>query len=407
VKEVCQTDIKNEIISFDLEGEISHIRPHALSLIPLFHLNFCPSKRFIEPKPFRKFKICCFHPFFDEEKGLTEEMKNDLRIKKAMCCKWTGNVFRFCGKRQRNDELPICSKEEMVEGIIVVGGHGGFGGHNRLDSAELLINNNHHCYLPPIPQSRNSLSLTSKDGSSNSESLLLCGGFGYPNREFIMHSCLKFNQGTWDVEPYTLKERRWRHRAVHTDAGVLLIGGGELGSNNSTEIAGGQEIFNLNERFDAGCIIEDTNNEFILSGSVPGTNIVARYNAQGFISYMPSLINKRYSHACGMIYKDEKKIYVVAGGGGGSNLDSTEILKEDATAWQISNPLPRKMWAMASISYKNYMVMIGGYIDGSKRDEVLSFNGNEWTEVGKLDEARATHAAAKVKITEFLKSLCM
>ena len=66
------------------------------------------------------FQICCFHPFIYEEEGLTEEMENDLRIKKNMCCKWTGNVFRFCGKRQRNDELPICSKEEKVEGNLYI-----------------------------------------------------------------------------------------------------------------------------------------------------------------------------------------------------------------------------------------------------------------------------------------------
>merc|ERR1719300_1172900 len=68
---------------------------------------------------------------------------------------WLGNGnFAHC-EELNTCFCPVCGANTAGsnnEGIIVVGGYGGTGSsHYQLDSSELLINNNHHCYLPPIP----------------------------------------------------------------------------------------------------------------------------------------------------------------------------------------------------------------------------------------------------------------
>jgi len=265
-----------------------------------------------------------------------------------------------------------------------------------------LVNNNHHCYLSELPKNKLYHTLNSNDNSLDINSLLLCGGEGSNSNGYSSNSkeCFKFNDGSWSTAP-PLKNSRNRHSGISTDDGALLIGG----SSNSVGIAGKGEKFALKHVFHSGCVIEDTSQYIILTGgydaNTKGLALVTKYHTKnGFIGNMPSLINPRFSHACGMFINEGKKTYTVAGGYHLGRHDTTETLTQGEASWKSSVPLPVRMSNMRSLSYESYMLVIGGTLgksdESSNRREVLKFDGKKWTEVGKLAVGRWLSAVAKV-----------
>ena len=48
------------------------------------------------------------------------------------------------------------------------------------------------------------------------------------------------------------------------------------------------------------------------------------------------------------------------------------------------------------------MFIAGGHDGDSGRAEILVFDGEHWKEVGQLEEARYSHAATKIDITDLM-----
>merc|ERR1719427_2482067 len=97
-------------------------------------------------------------------------------------------------------------------------------------------------------------------------------------------------------------------------------------------------------------------------------------------------------------------VLIVAGGADASStpLSSTEKMTTGATAWTTINPLPRTLYGMATVSMDNSIILLGGYDGYRARAEILAFDGEDWKEVGQLQEARYMHAATMLDITDLM-----
>jgi len=159
------------------------------------------------------------------------------------------------------------------------------------------------------------------------------------------------------------------------------------------------------------CGINDDGDSFISTGGQLGRTVAVRYNLrERTLLKLPSMNVERDAHGCGM-YLDQNgaKVYLVAGGWDPSInfLSTTELLTQDATAWAFSSPLPRALKSMASVSLDNKVFFIGGEIDDwrakiKERKEILSFDGNSWTEAGQLQIPRKNHAATVVDASNLM-----
>merc|ERR1719186_698023 len=112
----------------------------------------------------------------------------------------------------------------------------------------------------------------------------------------------------------------------------------------------------------------------------------------------------REYHGCGSYYSGGAMVLIVAGGQYNSYtlLSSTEKMTTGATAWTTINPLPRTLYWVATVSMDNSIILSGGHDGDSDRAEILAFDGEHWKEVGQLQEARSSHAATKIDITDLM-----
>jgi len=149
------------------------------------------------------------------------------------------------------------------------------------------------------------------------------------------------------------------------------------------------------------------------SYSVSVSNVVARYNLQGFVEDLPSLKTQRFGHGCGSYTAGGKKVIIVVGGEEDNAyrskkpfLISTEKLTIGDNAWSDATPLSRGLTDLASVSFGNNVYIIGGEDDKrDERAEIYKFDGETWQEVGQMKNKRSDHSATVISTT--LDKLCL
>ena len=67
---------------------------------------------------------------------------------------------------------------------------------------------------------------------------------------------------------------------------------------------------------------------------------------------------------------------IVAGGYGGGYLDTTELLRPGASAWQFAAALPHKMWGLRGANIGGSFYLTGGTTGG--RDDSSHRNGESF-----------------------------
>merc|ERR1712142_1406479 len=330
-----------------------------------------------------------------------------------------GIYFSFspCKGDGKNNSKSTTAAKGKFEGIVISGGYGGFLSPKKLSTTELFNPlSGKTCSLKPLPVPLRHHSLDKlEDGS-----LIACGG--YPNKK----TCDKFEgrgpHGAW-THYSTLLHYRYAHTTLVSRGKILLMGGrytgktswrsGAVNAGKTTELVGGEEHYNLQQKAAYGCAIKD--GSFILTGGWwSGNNLktVTRYNIEGFLESMPPLITARYGHGCGsFINQHSKKVYVVTGGHGDpGNLRSTELLYTTTRKWRAGQDLPRTLQYFASVSFRNSVLIFGGYCgtcskEDIYRSEILSLNSSgTWQQIGNLNERRSECAASLFETTEELNT---
>jgi len=254
------------------------------------------------------------------------------------------------------------------------------------------------CNLPDIPEYFSYSSIDLVDGTP-----VMCGSwFGSPGKShlknetekrsfFAVSSCVQLSpaskEAEWTIYTDKLSLKR-DHVSMTTPDGILLMGGYDRRSVDLVKPDGSvkREVFNLERLIDRGCGIID-GDTIIITGGAKGSNIVDRYNKEGFVENLPSMIESRTAHGCGYFNRDGKKVLVVGGGYEGKTSrkkSSTEIFTLGSTAWTTAAPLPQAIFAFASVSINDKIYFIVG--DGKRRGASVlfyEFDGEKWEEIHK------------------------
>jgi len=254
------------------------------------------------------------------------------------------------------------------------------------------------CNLPDIPEYFSYSSIDLVDGTP-----VMCGSwFGSPGKShlknetekrsfFAVSSCVQLSpaskEAEWTIYTDKLSLKR-DHVSMTTPDGILLMGGYDRRSVDLVKPDGSvkREVFNLERLIDRGCGIID-GDTIIITGGARGSNIVDRYNKEGFVENLPSMIESRTAHGCGYFNRDGKKVLVVGGGYEGKTSrkkSSTEIFTLGSIAWTTAAPLPQAIFAFASVSINDKIYFIVG--DGKRRGASVlfyEFDGEKWEEIHK------------------------
>jgi len=308
------------------------------------------------------------------------------------------------------------------EGILITGGDGG-----GLNVEVFIPATGQNCSYPRLPSSRDRHTLNMVGSTP-----VLCGGGG---QDSDGNSCIQLypptREGRWTQYATTLEPRN-RHTSWVSSEGLLLVGGHNthwyytryiLYTGNTTELVpSGGFRFTPRQALWNACTIgfADT---MIVTGGGPGNitddggwtngNLkwVSQYNLQGLVKNLPDMNEGRRSHGCGTYRSNGEMVLVVAGG---YNLEtyisSVEKMVLHATGWTYTKPLPWALGNMASVSLGDKIYLIGGhdtkkYPEDSRRAEILSFDGEEWKEVGEIQESVWNPAATKIT-TNDVNGLC-
>ena len=111
----------------------------------------------------------------------------------------------------------------------------------------------------------------------------------------------------------------------------------------------------------------------------------------------------RYYHSSGIMYKDGRKVILVAGGGYGLGyLSSVEVLDPYNLdeGWKFGPPLPNKLFCSVMITSPNRkgVILIGGHnhTEHEISHDLIEWQSSkaEWTILDKkLEHARSSHLA--------------
>ena len=137
--------------------------------------------------------------------------------------------------------------------------------------------------MPSLP-----VSMTAHTMSRN----LVCGG----------STCIQLSDGQWKTS-HKLKYSRSHHVSWEVEGGVILMGGHGDGIKKTEFVqydGGVEESFPLKNNVWTSCAINE-GSSVVVTGGFYANRIVARYNRNGFVEYLPSLSGRgRNYHACGM-----------------------------------------------------------------------------------------------------------
>jgi len=281
-----------------------------------------------------------------------------------------------------------------TEGILIAGGYR----WDPLRSTEVFIpDTGKTCSLPDLPKENYGHTL---DTLGNTP--VICGGYGDGGAN--LYSCLQLTAtsagGIW-TNYATTRWGRHEHSSWVSSAGLVLMGGEYSGTTTEIVPSGGAN-FTLVQNTKSACAIADKDSTIITGGTYT-LKVVARYNLQGHVENLPEMTQERQSHGCGSYYSGGTMVLFVAGGYDASynHIKSTEKMTAGATAWTTTNPLPRRLSMVATVSMDN-SILIGGDTGGSWRREILTFDGEDWKKVGQLQEARYYTAATKIDMTHLM-----
>lgn len=289
-----------------------------------------------------------------------------------------------------------------AEGILITGGKGAE------KSTEVFIpETGKTCILPDFRTKwgRNGHTL---DNVANTT--VLCGGGPYMSGN--RYSCLHFtptSEVVWKHYALSVK-RRHGHTSWVSSAGLVLVGG--WNSPRDTDIVNvpsGGGNFSLLQDTRFACAIADKDSTILTGGYKNATEnmkVVARYNLQGHVENLPEMNLGRRGHGCGSYQSGGTMVLLVVGGFDGSkDFSSTETMTIGATGWTTIKPLPRALHGttVAIVTIDNKIFLTGGQSGVELRSEILTFEGEDWKEVGQLQIARAMHAVTKIDTTDIMR----
>jgi len=259
--------------------------------------------------------------------------------------------------------------------------------------------------------------------------LTLCGGAKYCEdctTDDLNEYCMKFSDGEWSLS--SLLHPWLRPLGWETDKGIYLIGGDK--DNESEFVPNNGEphspAFPVKYETRMSCSITDVgSHSVIITGGGfydgEGHNIdrVTRYDEDGFVENLPSLLFGRYGHGCGSFLRDDgTQVFLVAGGSdAATGLSSTEVLTPGSDTWRLATPLPYTRAGMAGVTINNRLYMTGGVTDygnsywlnsTNPTDEILEWRDEEqvWGLGLRMENARSAHAASSVTIDDNIMKYC-
>jgi len=284
-------------------------------------------------------------------------------------------------------------------GILIVGGVSDAG----FSSVEALTEDGKPlCILDNLPDDRRCCS---------ADSNLVCGGLYSP-------TCVKFIEGNWQFEPYTLDPKRSKHVSWQQPGDELEVRlyGGQYSNYTTTIVTNSDQNlgYNMSQPSSYSCSIK-LENYAVIAGGYVGNVILAtvtKYDTTGPIENLPDLNFKRKSAGCGYYHNEKAQlVYLVTGGanimGVVSTMTSTEILIEGQSQWKVpvNGDLPSRRSSMAGISINNKIFMTGGYTPSM--DDVLLWDNiaEKWMYHSHLQVARRVHAASVIPMKD-IKPFC-
>jgi len=343
----------------------------------------------------------------EKKVNAVEKKVEILQEKTDTIAKSLDNLLKII-KQHLGKDVVSTPPTDGVKGILVAGGSGSSSSNSQTTHV-FIPSSKKTCDFPKLPERRYSHTL---DTVGNTP--VLCGGDytrggTYFDGKFSVNEiCLQLTpptaSGNWSVSAVT--RGYTTHSSWSSKAGLILMGGF---SSLKTEIV--KDIdpnfdpsnppdttysFDLVNRSEDSCAISLEDSVIITGGEKSYNSFiknVIEYNLKGFVKNLPDMNEGRASHGCGSYKHNGKVVLLVAGGGGGAGnyklynnyLSSTEKLTIGDQAWTFAKPLPWKLYAPGSVSMDNKVYILAGMsYGGMYQTEVLTFDGEGWTEVGHV-----------------------
>jgi len=286
-----------------------------------------------------------------------------------------------------------------TEGIVISGGDD----TSAYKSVEVYVpSTGMSCLLPALPENR--IYHTMDD-------LTVCGG------TYTKETCVSFISGEW-VTSQPLVHQRMVHCSWQTEEGLLLLGGGNQPLTSEIVPLSGQDgglSFDMQYDTRNACSMRDlTSSSLIITGGYKTKHTVSRYDSQGFVEDLPSLVKGRSKHGCASyLREDGTQVLLVAGGDNGGYLNdheaSTEVLTADSSTWTLANPLPTALIGLQGVTLGGRVYMTGGYTeDDDLVSDILVWLDEEqaWEEAGEMRVARGIHAVATINMDHEAMQFC-
>merc|ERR1719341_358738 len=248
------------------------------------------------------------------------------------------------------------------------------------------------------------------------DSLYICGG--------KRSNCLHFFEGEWSLY-FEMEDSFEGHSSWETDLGILLLGGAIWGRSSKFVPTNGEESgpsIELAHKSRYACAMPDlTSDSAILTGGSVGESYVARYDLNGFVEALPSMLVARQHHGCGSYLRpDGTQVYMVAGGNARNGFDysltaSTEMLTSGADTWVLATPLPTARSGLKGVSVDNRVYMTGGgsYTDEDDSDivydDILEWQDEEQAWAAKytsMQYSRENHAVTRIHMDNPAMQYC-
>jgi len=274
------------------------------------------------------------------------------------------------------------------------------------------------CYLPHLP-------FGTAHHSMNG--LTLCGGYKYCQdcaTGDLSEHCLRFSDGEWSLS--SLLHPWAGHAGWQTEDGIYLIGGNEGRESEFVPNNGEPDYLAFPVRYDAWytCSITDVgSHSIIITGGFylyDTLDRVSRYDEDGFVENLPSLLFGRHKHGCGSFIRDDgNQVLLVAGGLLGdqdTSMSSTEVLAPGSDTWTLATPLPQARQGLAGVTVGNKLYMTGGadwdsaWLNSTfPTDEILEWRDEEqvWHLGLRMEKGRRFHAASSVTIDDNIMKYCV
>merc|ERR1711970_1493771 len=325
-------------------------------------------------------------------------------------CKMLYNIINIicfvlltnCAAQSAGDDIPWKGLVSGSEGIAV---SGGFESDDFSSNVEIILpKTGQFCSLPSLPYP---VFQHTMDG------LHVCGGSPEDDAD-AYKQCLIFSAGNWTTHS-SLEGDRVGHSSWQTEEGIFLIGGrNDLDSEYVPNLGDQGELsFALNYSVSYSCGIPDmSSNSIIITGGDNALDQVTRYDEEGFVEDLPSLLVGRTDHGCGsFIRSDGNMVLLISGGFDGvfTMLSSTEMLVHGSAAWTPGTPLPQARQGIKGVTVDNRLYMTGGMNeDGELTDEILEWRDyeEEWGLGVWMEFPKAGHAASTIKLDEDIMNYC-